>query len=88
MEDSLSLTVLTKLIAVIVFAEKIVRRFLHCKGASHFVRSFCTVKAPHIFWQKNGSVFTLNIFENLMSCKLTSSLVLNNWALEFLIFVF
>ena len=28
------------------------------------MRSFCTAKAPHIFWQKNGSAFTYDRLTN------------------------
>ena len=69
-EDMLSLIVLRKLIGVI--------------SLQNIVRSFCTAKAPHIFWQIIATRgFASNTFENLTSREQTTSLVLNNWALIF-----
>ena len=52
-EDLLSLTVLTKAILVMFFAEKNLRSFL--KSSSHFK-------------QQNGSNFVFNMFKISMSC--------------------
>ena len=51
-------------------------------------RSFCNAKASHIFSTKFIGIFEILTFEILMSRKLTTSLVLNNWDLVCLKFIF
>ena len=46
------------------------------------MRSFCSAKASHIFSTKNIGIFERLTFENLTKCQLTTSLVLNNRALN------
>ena len=46
------------------------------------MRILCTAKDSHIFSIKNNSVFVILMFEILTKRLLTTSLVLNNWALE------
>ena len=48
------------------------------------MRSFCSAKASHIFQQKNNGVFQILTFEILTKRYLTTSLVLNNRALDFM----
>ena len=45
------------------------------------MRILCTAKDSHIFLTKNNSVFVILMFEILTKRLLTTSLVLNNWAL-------
>ena len=45
-------------------------------------RSFCNTKASHIFSAKIIGIFEKLTSENLTKRLLTTSLVLNNWALD------
>ena len=65
-KDLLTLIVLAKSTAVIIFAEKLWKTFALQKS--------CT-----FFSAKNDRVFAYNTFEILMSCSPTTLLVLNKW---------
>ena len=45
------------------------------------MRILCSAKDSHIFSTKNSSVFVILMFEILTKPLLTTSLILNNWAL-------
>ena len=60
-----------------------------CKVFCNFITKYTNIlvetmreaaKASHIFFNKNIGIFEILTFEILTSHKLTTSLVLNNWA--------